>query len=88
LKSEITDYSLETTYYRKGFLAGQELAAPVNNKGDLLPPEDPDRQAWIRATELFQQTGSWITVPGLRALWSEAPPLEPRAHLLARSWVE
>ena len=58
-KSEIKDCSRETSYFLKGFLSGQESRAPLDDDGDLLPPDDPEYQAWARATELFHQTGSW-----------------------------
>ena len=57
--SEIADCSKETTYFLKGFLAGQEPGPPVDDDGDLLPPGDPEYRAWVHATELFRQTGSW-----------------------------
>lgn len=58
-KSEIRDCSRETSYFLKGFLSGQEAEAPGNEEGDLLPPDDPEYQAWARAAELFRQTGHW-----------------------------
>lgn len=58
-KSEMLECSRETTYYVKGFLAGQEAERPVDEGGDLLRPDDPEYQAWARATELFQHTGMW-----------------------------
>ncbi|HWO22668.1 MAG TPA: hypothetical protein VNO30_28105 [Kofleriaceae bacterium] len=58
-KSDITECSRETAYYVRGLLAGQEPAAPVDDEGDLLPPDDPEYRAWVHATKLFGQTGSW-----------------------------
>ena len=58
-KSEIKDCSRETSYFLKGFLSGQESRAPLDDDGDLLPPDDPEYQAWALATELFRRTGSW-----------------------------
>lgn len=58
-KSEIAECSNETTYFLQGFLSGQEPGAPSDGEGDLLPPDDPEYRAWIRATALFQETGSW-----------------------------
>lgn len=60
-KSEIGDCSRETTYFLKGFLTGQEPAPPVDDDDDLLPPDDPEYRAWVHATELFRETGSWNT---------------------------
>lgn len=58
-KSEITACSREAEYFLKGLLCGQEPGAPVNDQDDLLPPTDPEVQAWAQATELLQATGFW-----------------------------
>jgi hypothetical protein len=58
-KSEITECSREASYFLKGFLSGQEIDAPVDEEGDLLPPDDPEYQAWINAIQIFQETGMW-----------------------------
>lgn len=58
-KSEIAECSRETTYYLKGFLAGQEPGPPVSADGDVLPPDDPEQHAWIDAADLFLETGIW-----------------------------
>lgn len=80
-KSEVTACSRETTYFLKGLLCGQEPDAPVNDDGDHLPSSDPEYRAWIEATDLLQDTGSWnarfrtCTVCGARLL-----PANPRTE--------
>lgn len=79
-KSEIAECSTETAYFVKGFLSGSEPRAPVDEAGDRMPPSDLEYRAWARATQLFQQTGTWNSrfriceVCGARLL-----PSNPRA---------
>jgi hypothetical protein len=86
-KSEIAECSRETSYYLKGFLAGQEPAPPVSDEGDPLPPDDPEDRAWARAAELFQRTGSWnarfriCEVCGARLLPSNTKSTCEHAHV-------
>jgi hypothetical protein len=57
-KSDIVDCSKEAAYFLKGFLSGQEPDAPIDDEG--LPAFDTaDYQAWLRARDLFQETGHW-----------------------------
>lgn len=54
--SEISEMSVESEYFVKGFLAGQVPRAPEDEDGSIT---DDDLYAWWAATERFRRTGSW-----------------------------
>ena len=58
-KSEIEECSLETEYWVKGFLVGTEPEPPKDENQDLVAPNSEVYQSWLKATELFAETGYW-----------------------------
>ena len=60
-KTEMDDLSEEAQYWIKGFLSGNEPEPPVDDVGDMLAFDTPQYQFWLKATELFTETGYWYS---------------------------
>jgi hypothetical protein len=56
--TEIDSMSIETEYWIKGFLSGNEPDAPVDEDGDTIY-EGEEYDFWIKNIELFHKTGYW-----------------------------
>jgi hypothetical protein len=58
-KSEIGKCSLETKFWVKGFLAGNEPDAPTDKNQDSVTPDTEEYKNWLAAVKLFAETGCW-----------------------------
>lgn len=58
-KSELQTSSEETKYWLKGFLAGNEPEPPRNGAGTVEAVDSEPFRRWLRAVELFAETGYW-----------------------------
>ncbi|WP_273324242.1 hypothetical protein [Vallitalea guaymasensis] len=56
--TEISNMSLESEYWIKGFLSGNEPEPPVDEEGDTLF-EGREYNHWCKSIELFHKTGNW-----------------------------
>ncbi|WP_208414712.1 hypothetical protein [Paenibacillus castaneae] len=76
---EIVDMPLNTKYWIKGFLSGNEPSPPVNEDGDFHPQGHEDNIHWDKSVALFHKTGSWYsgkrncTICGIKLLnsWTD-----------------
>lgn len=76
---EIGDMPLNTKYWIKGFLSGNEPSPPVDEEGDIYPPIHEDNIHWDKSVALFHKTGSWYsgerscTICGMKLLnsWTD-----------------
>jgi hypothetical protein len=59
-KSAMEDCSPEARYWVQGFLAGCEPDAPLDQKGNYLPEDDPKYERWRAAIKQFPETGIWV----------------------------
>jgi hypothetical protein len=57
--SEIDSMSLETEYWIKGYLVGNEPYPPLDEEGDCVHFESEEYKHWAESTELFHNTGYW-----------------------------
>ncbi|MGM1047781.1 MAG: hypothetical protein ACQEXX_16795 [Bacillota bacterium] len=58
---EIGDMPLNTKYWIKGFLSGNEPSPPVDEEGDIYRPIHEDNIHWDKSVALFHKTGSWYS---------------------------
>ena len=57
-KSEMGECSEQTTYWVKGFLAGNQPDAPTDENGDV-DYKSAEYKNWLRKLEEFEETGFW-----------------------------
>lgn len=57
-KSDIGDKSIETDYWIKGFLTGNQ-PAPPKDKNDDVDFESQAYKDWIKKVDKFEKTGLW-----------------------------
>lgn len=57
--SEIKTMPLETEYWIRGYLHGNEPSSPVDNEDDFYPPEHESHVHWVKSINLFHKTGHW-----------------------------
>ena len=80
-KSEVRECSDAARYWIKGFLAGNEPDAPVDEDGGYLPGDDPRMEEWRVAIAQFPATGLWI-VSDRPCEWCGHPLLPTQPGLL------
>ncbi|WP_053367952.1 hypothetical protein [Bacillus sp. FJAT-27245] len=56
---EIVNMPQETKYWIKGYLSGNEPSPPVDEDGDVYPPEHEEFIRWQESIDLFHETGYW-----------------------------
>ncbi|WP_155985702.1 hypothetical protein [Paenibacillus gorillae] len=59
--SEINEMSLQTKYWIKGYLSGNEPSPPVDEEGDVFPPAHVANIHYENSISLFHKTGSWYS---------------------------
>lgn len=59
--SEIESMSLESEYWIKGYLFGNEPKPPTDEEGDDLPFESEEMKHWWNSIKFFHQTGNWYS---------------------------
>lgn len=54
--------SLEAKYWLKSYLVGSEPEPPVDEEGDIYPPDHSKALHWSQSIEMFHQTGYWTGI--------------------------
>ena len=76
-KSAIETCSIEAQYWVRGFLAGNEPDAPVDEHGDYVADADPQYEMWRAAIKQFPETGIWVRGRQCEICGVELLPTQP-----------
>lgn len=75
--SDVTGMSVESKFWLKGYLAGNEPDPPLEEDDDVAYASE-EHEIWLKEIELFHKTGSWYE--GVRTC-------EVCGSRLLRSWI-
>ncbi len=80
-KYEMAAFSVETEYWVKGFLSGNEPEPPRDSEGDQLPPDHPLNLQWERSAAHFAEQGAWVDPQPESSTPEQSNATIPRGHI-------